>query len=78
MKNLVEYIVKELVDNKDAVKVEQIEEGDTVVIKVTTDVDEIGRVVGKGGRNAQAIRTIVRSLSGKNGFSDKKYIVKFD
>jgi len=78
MQKLVEYIVKELVDNKDAVKVEQLEQGDTVVIKVTTDADELGRVVGKGGRNAQAIRTIIRSLSGKNGFSEKKYIVKFD
>lgn len=78
MLKLVEYIVKELVDNKDAVKVELVEEGDTVTINVTVDPTEMGRVVGRGGKNAQAIRTIVRSLAGKNGFADKKYIVKFD
>lgn len=78
MEKLVEYIVRELVDNKDAVKVTTIEESDAMVIKVEVAPEEVGRVVGRGGKNAQAIRTIIRSLAGKQGFADKKYIVKFE
>ncbi|MBQ8762333.1 MAG: KH domain-containing protein [Clostridia bacterium] len=78
MQKLVEYIVKELVDNKEAVKVVQTEDADGFVINVKVAPDETGRVVGKSGKNAQAIRTIVRSLAGKHGYSDKKFIVKFD
>ena len=78
MQKLVEYIVKELVDNKDAVKVTQFVETDSYVINVKVAPEEMGRVVGKSGKNAQAIRTIVRSLAGKQGCSDKKIIVKFD
>jgi len=78
MEKLVEYIVRALVDNKDAVKVKTTEEGDICVITVTVDPDEVGRVVGRGGKNAQAIRTIIRSLAGKQGFADKKYVVKFE
>ncbi len=78
MEKLVEYIVRELVDNKEAVKVTTIEESDAMVIKVEVAPEEVGRVVGRGGKNAQAIRTIIRSLAGKQGFADKKYIVKFE
>jgi len=78
MEKLVEYIVRALVDKKDAVRVKTVEEGDACIITVNVDPEEVGRVVGRGGRNAQAIRTIIRSLAGKQGFLDKKYIVKFE
>lgn len=78
MEKLVEYIVRALVDDKDAVKVKTTETEDSVLITVSASKDEIGRIVGRDGRNAQAIRTIVRSLAGKQGFSNKKYIVTFE
>ncbi len=78
MEKLVEYIVRALVDNKDAVQVKLVEEEDVCIVNVTVDAGEVGRVVGRGGKNAQAIRTIVRSFAGKQGFADKKYIVKFE
>lgn len=70
MRELVEYIVKELVDNYDDCSVEVDDEN--ALITVTVTKDEIGKVIGKQGRIAKAIRTIVKSAS-RNG---KKYFVE--
>ena len=78
MQKLVEYIVKELVDNKDAVKVTQFEETDSYVINVKVAPEEMGRVVGKSGKNSQSIITIFRYLAVKQCCSYKNIIVKFD
>lgn len=78
MEKVVEYIVRALFDNQDAVSVSSKEEDGTMIITVKTAPEEVGRVVGKNGRNAQAIRTIIRSLAGKQGFKDQKYVVKFE
>ena len=74
MKNLVEYIVKSLVKDSDAVSVNEIEEENgEVVIQVNVAEDDIGRVIGRKGKIASSIRAIVKSLStGK-----KKVFVKF-
>ncbi len=74
MKELVEYIVKHLVENKDAVSV-SIEEGeDETIVRVNVADEDMGRVIGKGGKVASSIRTIVKSLAGKN---KRKTFVKF-
>jgi predicted RNA-binding protein YlqC (UPF0109 family) len=78
MEKIVEYIVKQLVDNKDSVKVTTNEVDDSFVITVSVAKDELGRVVGKNGKNAQAIRILVHSLAAKNGLDSRKYTIKFE
>ncbi len=73
MEEIVEYIVKNLVENPDEVKVSSHEDGDIVVIDVIVSDSELGKVIGKNGRIAQSIRAIVRSVATKTG---KKYAVK--
>ncbi len=72
MVELVKYIAKELVDNPDEVKVNQREEEDAYVIELTVAPEDMGKVIGKQGRIAKAIRTVVKAATAK---SDKKYIV---
>lgn len=73
MEEIVEYIVKNLVQTPDEVKVSSYEDGDIIVIHVLVNEDELGKVIGKNGRIAQSIRAIVRSASNGTG---KKYAVK--
>ena len=73
MKDLVEYIVKSLVDNKDAVSVEERLDGKVKILHVTVDKEDIGKVIGRNGRIATSIRNIVRSLSSRN---KERYVVK--
>ncbi|MEG1500131.1 MAG: KH domain-containing protein [Clostridia bacterium] len=72
MEELVEFIVKSLVEKPDEVNVTSSIDGDYTIIKVSVPEDEIGKVIGKNGRIAQSIRAIIRSAS-KDG---KKYAVK--
>ena len=60
MKELVEYMVKELVDNKDAVVITESEDG---VIGVSVDKKDMGKVIGRQGKIAKAIRTIVKAAA---------------
>ena len=73
MEEIVEYIVKNLVQTPDEVKVSSYEDGDITVIHVVVNEDELGKVIGKHGRIAQSIRAIIRSASNGTG---KKYAVK--
>ena len=73
MDELVLFIAKSLVDHPDAVKVEMREEDDAFVIELTVDPSDVGKVIGKQGRIAKAIRTVVRAASVK---SETKYIVE--
>lgn len=74
MKEIVEYIVKSLVIDKDAVKVSEIEEETQTVIHVEVAEGDMGRVIGKSGNVASSIRTIIKSISSRTG---KKVFVKF-
>ncbi len=65
MEELVEYIVKNLVDNQEAVKITTQREGSEINIIVNVADEDIGKVIGKNGRIAQSIRAIVRSVSSK-------------
>ena len=67
MKELVEAIAKALVDNSDAVEVGEIEGEQTTVIELKVDKDDIGKVIGKQGRTARAMRTILGAASTKIG-----------
>ncbi len=59
MKELVELIAKSLVDNPDKVKVFQLDGQQSSVIELTVAPEDMGKVIGKQGRNAQAIRLIL-------------------
>ena len=74
MKELVEYIVKSLVIDENAVAVTETEENDETVIHVQVAEGDMGRVIGKGGKVASSIRAIVRSISARE---NKKVFVKF-
>ena len=74
MENLVKYIVCELVENKDIVEVSSFEESEKVtILTIKTAENDIGKVIGKDGKVARSIRTIVKSASAKTG---KRFIVK--
>ena len=73
MASLVEYIAKNLVDDPDSVKVVSKKSEDAIVIELTVSKDDMGKVIGKQGRIAKAIRTVVRAASVK---SETKYIVE--
>ncbi|MGB9712297.1 MAG: KH domain-containing protein [Dissulfurimicrobium sp.] len=65
MKDLIEYIVKALVDNPEAVQVNEIEGAQTAVIELRVARDDLGKVIGRQGRTARAIRTILSAASAK-------------
>ena len=71
--SLVEYIARNLVDDPDSVKVTSKKGEEAVVIELTVAKDDMGKVIGKQGRIAKAIRTVVRAASVK---SETKYIVE--
>ncbi len=59
MKELVELIAKSLVDNPDQVKVSELDGEQSSIIELRVAPEDVGKVIGKQGRNAQAIRTIL-------------------
>jgi len=65
MKDLITLIVQALVDQPEDVSVNEIEGAHTTVLEVTVAKSDMGKVIGKRGRNAQAIRTILSAASGK-------------
>lgn len=62
----VEYVVKSLVNNPDAVKVERSVDEKGVLLELTVDPEDLGRVIGKRGATAQSMRTLLRALGTKN------------
>ncbi|MFY8052120.1 MAG: KH domain-containing protein [Armatimonadaceae bacterium] len=66
MKSTVEFLVKELVDNPDAVEVTEIEGDDATTYEVRVSPDDLGKVIGKQGRIANAIRTLVKAVAMKD------------
>ena len=75
MKELVEVIAKALVDNPDEVVVTEKGSGKNITVELHVAADDMGRVIGKQGRIAKAIRTIVRSAAGK---VEQKVAVEID
>lgn len=72
MKELVETIAKALVDSPDEVVVTEKETDKTIVIELKVATDDVGKIIGKQGKIAKAIRSVVKAASSK---CDKKVIV---
>ena len=72
MKELVELIAKSLVDNPDSVVVTETSDDNTINIELTVAPEDMGKVIGKGGRIAKSIRTVVKAAATKG---DKKVVV---
>jgi uncharacterized protein len=67
VRELLVYLAQQLVDEPDKVEVEQFEEDDgTLVLELSVADDDYGKVIGRGGRTAQALRTIVKAAAVKD------------
>ena len=78
MKDILETIVKHLVENQDAVKITEATDSENekiVKFKVTVAKEDMGRIIGKQGKNARAIRTVMKSVAAKER---KKVDIEFD
>ena len=73
MKDLITEIVQALVDQPDQVSVTEIEGGHTTVLELKVAKSDMGKVIGKQGRNAVALRTILSAVAGKTG---KRFILE--
>jgi predicted RNA-binding protein YlqC (UPF0109 family) len=73
MKELVKYIAQALVDHPDQVSVNEVEGGSSTIIELKVAPDDMGKVIGKQGRIAKAIRTVVKAAAIK---ADKRVTVE--
>ena len=67
MKELLEYLARGLVEDPDRVRVNEVQEEDAVVLELSVGEDDYGNVIGRGGRTAAALRTVVKSGGTKRG-----------
>lgn len=65
LRDMIEYIAKSLVDNPDEVKVTEIEGEQTVVLELKVAKEDLGKVIGKQGRTARAMRTLLGAAAAK-------------
>ncbi len=72
MKELLEFIAKSMVDNPDAVEITVVERDAATVLKLHVDESDMGKVIGKQGRIAKAIRTVMKAAASNE---NKKIIV---
>jgi hypothetical protein len=61
VEELLAWIARGLVDDPDAVQVERVDDGDVVILRLHVAADDVGKVIGRQGRVARALRTVVRS-----------------
>jgi predicted RNA-binding protein YlqC (UPF0109 family) len=74
MRELVEFLARALVEDPDSVQVEEVEENGDLVLEVTVGSDDLGRLIGRGGRVANAIRTVAKAASSR---SERRVLVEF-
>jgi hypothetical protein len=67
MRDLLEYLARGLVEDPDQVEVGEVQEVGAVVLELTVGEDDYGNVIGRGGRTASALRTVVKSGGAKRG-----------
>ena len=75
MKQILETIIKSIVENEDAVSINEKEEADRIVFEVKVAESDMGRVIGKQGKIANSIRTLMKALASRDG--SKKVSVEF-
>jgi len=73
VRELVEFLAKSLVDNPDQVQVKEVEGDRSIVLELTVASEDMGKVIGKQGRIAKAIRTVVKAAATREG---KKVVVE--
>jgi predicted RNA-binding protein YlqC (UPF0109 family) len=73
VEELLAWIGRGLVDEPDAVRVERVEEADAVVLRLSVAPDDVGKVIGRQGRVARALRTLVRSAGARG---DKRLVLE--
>ncbi len=72
-RELLEYLTKAIVDRPDKVKIEEFEEDSgTLVLELSVDDDDYGQIIGRGGRTASAIRTVVKAAGARQ---DKRVLI---
>jgi predicted RNA-binding protein YlqC (UPF0109 family) len=67
VEDLLSYLARQLVANPDEVRVVRSERDDAVLLELHVAPDDVGKVIGKGGRIARALRTLVRASGAKSG-----------
>ena len=75
MEELFAWIARGLVDEPDAVRVERVEEPDAVVLRLSVAPDDVGKVIGRQGRVARALRTLVRSAGARG---DRRLVLEIE
>ena len=65
MKELLEYLARGLVEHPDAVAVREIQEDGATILELSVDEDDYGNIIGRGGRTASALRTIIKTAATK-------------
>lgn len=74
MKDILKLVIENLVENKEDISIEEIEENKVTIFKVKVNQDEMGKVIGKQGKIAHSIRTLMKSIGAKE---QKKVDVEF-
>ena len=74
MRELVEFLARALVEDPDSVQIEELEENGDLVLEITVGGDDLGRLIGKGGRVANAIRTVAKAASAR---AERRVLVEF-
>ncbi|MCH9811818.1 KH domain-containing protein [bacterium] len=78
MKEFVAYIVKNLVDNPDKVNIKEIGGTQTLIIELSVEKSDIGKIIGKRGKTINAIRTLLMSVASRNGLRVNLEILEED
>ncbi len=65
MRDLLLTLIRPLVNNPDEIHINPVEQGGTVVLEVKVDPEDMGKVIGKGGRRAEALRTVMRAQASR-------------
>lgn len=67
MRELVEYLARGLVDNPDKVRVSETESDGTLILEISVDPDDVGKIIGRRGRIITSVRTVVKAAAMKQG-----------
>ena len=74
MKEVLETIIKSLVDNAEAIEIKEVENDKTIVFEVKVAEGDMGKIIGRQGKIAQSIRTVMKAVANRK---DKKITVEF-